>query len=65
MRRKYVGQWKNGKQHGQGTYTYVNGDKYVGEWKKGLRHGKGIFMHADGKILEGIWKKDKLVKSKK
>ena len=33
---KYVGEYKNGKRHGQGTYTYPIGDKYVGEWKKGL-----------------------------
>jgi hypothetical protein len=30
---KYVGEWKDDKIHGQGTYTYANGDKYVGEWK--------------------------------
>ena len=59
---RYVGEWKDGKKHGQGTYTYANGDKYVGGWKKGLRHGKGTFTHANGKIEEGIWKKDKLVK---
>ena len=33
---KYVGEYKDGKQHGQGTYTYANGDKYVGEYKDGL-----------------------------
>jgi len=27
---KYFGQMKNGKGHGQGTYTYANGEKYVG-----------------------------------
>jgi len=33
--RKYVGEWKNGKKHGQGTYAFANGDKYVGEYKDG------------------------------
>ena len=34
---KYVGEVKNGKFHGQGTYTWVDGKKYVGEWvRKGL-----------------------------
>ena len=23
---KYVGEWKNGKQHGQGTFTWFSGD---------------------------------------
>ena len=30
---KYVGEYKDDKRHGQGTYTYANGDKYVGEYK--------------------------------
>jgi len=30
---KYVGKFKNGKRHGQGTMTWANGNKYVGEWK--------------------------------
>jgi len=28
---KYEGDLKEGKYHGQGTFTYVNGNKYVGE----------------------------------
>ena len=27
---KYVGEYKNNKRHGQGTYTHPNGSKYVG-----------------------------------
>jgi len=35
-----VGKWKDGKQNGQGTATYYNGDKFVGEFKDGLSwHG--------------------------
>ena len=30
--RVYKGEWKNGKEHGQGTYTWSDGQKYVGEW---------------------------------
>ncbi|MDA9206904.1 hypothetical protein N9O41_01060, partial [Crocinitomicaceae bacterium] len=33
----YIGEWKDGMQNGQGTYTWVKGrykgDKYVGEYK--------------------------------
>ena len=27
---KYVGDWKNGKLHGQGTLIWLNGEKYEG-----------------------------------
>jgi len=41
---KYLGEWKDGKKHGQGTYTYGKGewevDKYVGEWKDGKWNGQ-------------------------
>jgi hypothetical protein len=33
---KYVGEWKNDKPHGQGTYTYSNGKIEEGTWKEGL-----------------------------
>jgi len=29
---KYVGEWKDGKPHGQGVLTLPNGRKKVGEW---------------------------------
>ena len=33
---KYVGQWKDGKQHGQGTFTFADGTiTYQGEWVNG------------------------------
>ena len=33
----YVGDWKDGKQNGQGTHTLPDGEKYVGEWRDGER----------------------------
>ncbi len=35
---KYVGEWKDGKKHGQGTFITSDGDKRVGEWKDGGIH---------------------------
>lgn len=34
--------WLGHVRHGQGTMTYLNGDKYVGEWKADKREGCGI-----------------------
>ena len=31
---RYVGEVKNGKQHGKGTYTYADGTVEKGIWKK-------------------------------
>ena len=32
---EYVGEYKDGKKHGQGTYTWFDGGIYVGKWKDG------------------------------
>jgi len=29
----YIGEFKNGKRNGQGTYTHLDGKKISGEWK--------------------------------
>ena len=44
----YVGEFRDGKRNGQGTYTWVNGTKYVGEWKDNKRHGQGTTIFANG-----------------
>ena len=57
---KYIGEWKDGWEHGQGTYTWASGksagDKYVGEWKNGKSHGQGIYAWADGRKYVGRFK---------
>ena len=58
---KYVGEYKDGKRHGQGTYTWSNGEKYKGEWKDGKKNGRGTFYYTDGKKFEGKWKNGKIV----
>jgi len=45
---RYVGEWKDGKKHGQGTFTSPDGDKYVGEFKDGKFHGQGTWTSTDG-----------------
>ena len=62
---KYVGEWRDNKRTGQGTFTYSpNGEsaghKYVGEWKDDDYNGQGTYTHADGTVEEGTWKDDEL-----
>ena len=49
---KYIGEWKEGKYHGQGTETYTDGgdSMYVGEWKNGEYHGQGTYTFGKGKF---------------
>ncbi|MDD5571073.1 MAG: hypothetical protein PHD97_07940 [Bacteroidales bacterium] len=56
---KYVGEWKNGKMDGYGTYYHANGDKYVGDWKDGHRNGQGTFYFITGEKYTGEWKDSK------
>ena len=45
---KHVGNFRNGKPHGQGTRTYASGSKYVGEYKNGKKDGQGTLTWTDG-----------------
>jgi len=57
---KYVGEIKNLKPDGSGTYTYGKGkwegDKYEGQWKRGNFHGQGTYTRSDGHKFVGEWK---------
>ena len=56
---KYVGEFKDGKLHGQGTGTFANGEKYVGEHKDGNRNGQGTYTFANGEKYVGEYKDGK------
>ena len=53
---KYVGEFSNGKFHGQGTFTHA-GRKYVGQYKNHKKHGQGTYKYANGDKYVGNWKK--------
>ena len=55
----YVGEIKDGKQHGEGTKTFADGAKYVGEYKDGNKHGEGTFTWPSGNKYVGQWKDGK------
>ena len=60
----YMGEWKDGKKHGQGTFTYGKGkwegEKYVGEFKDGYRNGQGTITYPDGIKYVGEFKDGEL-----
>ena len=57
----YIGKTKDGKKHGQGTFTWVDGDKSQGEFMDGEMHWRGIVIYNDGAIEKGIWNKGKKI----
>jgi hypothetical protein len=57
----YRGEYKDGKMHGQGTYTLSNGEKYMGEWKDDKMHGQIIYTTTDGKEYKGLFENGELI----
>ena len=49
----YEGEFKDGKYHGHGSYTWSDGKKYLGEWKDG-KPWNGTGYDNDGNII-GKW----------
>ena len=58
---KYVGEYRDGKSNGQGTFYFLadnqfKGDKYVGEYKDGKPNGQGTYTFANGAKYVGEFK---------
>jgi len=57
----YHGQFSNRLRHGQGAFTYPNGDVYRGSWEEGAKHGQGTYEYAEhGAKLTGEWEKNSI-----
>ena len=57
-----AGEWGKDERHGNGRYTYINGDVYEGEWRNGRRHGTGTYKFAaTGSHYYGQWKNGRQV----
>ncbi len=54
-----MGQWKDDKMNGKGTYYWISGDKYTGDWVDGNRTGQGVFTWHNGNRYEGQYKNAK------
>ena len=53
---KYVGEWKNGKRHGQGSYIHSSGDISIGEWIDSERKGESVYIwKSGGALFESNW----------
>lgn len=50
---RYVGEFYNGKIHGEGVTVFENGDMYVGRLKDGLRDGAGTYIFHSGAVYRG------------
>jgi len=57
---EYVGEYKDGNRHGQGTITYDDGNKYVGEFEFNYMTGQGTFTYTNGDKYVGEWKMNKM-----
>ena len=55
---RYEGEFRRNKQHGQGTFTFANGDRYVGEFREDRANGHGIFSFSAGHKYIGQFKDD-------
>ena len=74
--RKYVGEWKDGLEHGLGTLSYVKGDKtgekYIGEFKlskiwniiKYNKDGKYVGEYRNGLVWDGILYENGIIKGR-
>ncbi|MDY6826232.1 MAG: hypothetical protein SVV67_03510 [Bacillota bacterium] len=52
----YEGEWRNGRRHGQGTWSRPDGCRYTGEWADDKPNGLGILILPGGKKYIGEWK---------
>ena len=56
----YEGDYMDGKYHGKGKFTYLDGATYLGEWKNGRKHGQGTFSFPYGDKYVGEYKNGKM-----
>eukprot|EP01135_Chromosphaera_perkinsii_P002582 Nk52_evm98s224 gene=Nk52_evmTU98s224 len=56
----YVGEWKRGKRHGQGTLFYTKDESsyYKGEWVEDKMEGQGTMVFKNGNIYDGEFKQN-------
>ena len=62
---EYNGYWENGRRHGEGVFTYPNGDTYSGWWRFGNKEGTGsYYFKSTGMTMFGEWENGKISEGK-
>ncbi|MCC5945373.1 MAG: hypothetical protein JJT94_10580 [Bernardetiaceae bacterium] len=56
---RYLGDFQNGKFHGEGQMFYKSGGIYKGSFQQGERHGEGVYIWSDQSRYKGQWAKNK------
>jgi hypothetical protein len=51
----YEGEFRDGKQHGIGTFRLPGGYEYTGEWVDGRIEGQGTARYPNGSVYEGAF----------
>lgn len=49
------------KKHGNGIYTWADGQSYSGAWQNGKQHGVGEQTFSNGSKRKGIWENGKRI----
>jgi len=57
--KKYAGEWKKNKRHGNGKSFSENGEIYDGQWKQDFGHGHGKLQYNSGDFYEGSFENGK------
>jgi hypothetical protein len=52
---RYCGFFANGLFHGEGIYTWPDGQRYEGSYVEGERQGQGIMNYANRDVYSGEW----------
>ena len=59
----FLGEYRDGKRSGRGTYIFSDGRKYVGDWKDNKTEGFGILFNSDGSVRsKGIWSNNQFIR---
>lgn len=61
----YKGEFLNGMRHGEGTFTFNNGDEYWGDWYYDDRSGHGNYIEKNGDHYSGYFVYNKYFPGKK
>ena len=49
---RYVGQWRDNRKHGEGTFWYMDGNVYTGAFANDVKHGFGKLVYRPGTLVE-------------